>query len=138
VLTTPAAAAAMVPAPPRADPATVVQLHGLLGKRGAVVRGRTPLSGVQLATGDGPPEIPVVIATGHEQTTPRLLVSANIHGNEVNGLIVAHRLIADLEKAAKDKTLVGTVVVRPPCPPCAPLSCPGLLLRLPCSCCRLD
>ena len=114
----------MAPAPPRADPATVVQLHGLLGKRGAIVRGRTPLSGVELATGDVP-EMPVLIATGHEQTTPRLLVSANIHGNEVNGLIVAHRLIADLEKAVKDKTLVGTVVVRPGRGPGLAL-CPGL------------
>ena len=55
----------------------------------------------------------VVIATGHEHTTPRFLVSANIHGNEVNGLIVAHRLIAALEQAVADKTLVGTVVVYP-------------------------
>ena len=45
-------------------------------------------------------QLAVVIATGHAVTTPRLLVSANIHGNEVNGLVVAHRLIATLEQAA--------------------------------------
>ena len=51
--------------------------------------------------------------TGHEHTAPRLLVSANIHGNEVNGVVVAHRLIAALEAAVECKTLVGTVVVYP-------------------------
>jgi predicted deacylase len=40
-------------------------------------------------------------------------VSANIHGNEVNGIVVAHRLIAALEAAVESKTLVGTVVVYP-------------------------
>ena len=94
----------------KGDPNTVVQLHNIVGEKGAVVRGTTPL--VELATGNTEP-LTCVIATGHEHTTPRLLVSANIHGNEVNGLIVAHRLIAALEAAVQAKTLVGTVVVYP-------------------------
>lgn len=102
--------AALYAAMVKGDPATVVQLHGIRGVKGAVVKGTAPL--VELETGMTEP-LSVVIATGHEHTTPRFLVSANIHGNEVNGLIVAHRLIAALEEAVAAKTLVGTVVVYP-------------------------
>ena len=95
---------------PKGEPGTVVQLHGIVGERGMVVRGSTPL--VDLATGTTE-TLSCVIATGHERTVPRLLVSANIHGNEVNGIIIAHRLIAALEAAVASKALVGTVVVYP-------------------------
>lgn len=94
----------------KGDPDTVVQLHGIVGTKGSVVRGTTPL--VELATGNRE-LLSCVIATGHEHTVPRLLVSANIHGNEVNGIVVAHRLIETLEAAVASKTLVGTVVVYP-------------------------
>lgn len=87
-----------------------VQLHGIVGEKGAVVRGTTPH--VELPTGNTE-QLSCIIATGHKQTFPRLLVSANIHGNEVNGIIVAHRLIAALDDAVKNEALVGTVVVYP-------------------------
>ena len=95
---------------PKGEPGSVVQLHGIVGERGVVVRGTTPI--VDLATGTTE-TLSCVIATGHERTFPRLLVSANIHGNEVNGIIIAHRLIAALEAAVASKALVGTVVVYP-------------------------
>ena len=83
-----------------------VSLCGITGRAGEVVRGRWALP-VTLPAGGEPEKIPVVIATGtsagHEgdDCGPQLLLTANIHGPEYNGLIVAHRIIEWLEEAAR-------------------------------------
>ena len=91
-----------------------VSLCGLTGRPGELVRGRWALP-VTLPGGGVPEAIPVVIATGRDADAeaPRLLLSANVHGPEYNGLIVAHRVIEWLETAAPSGLLRGTVVVFP-------------------------
>ena len=82
----------------------------VVGRPGAVVRGKYPL--IQLETG-GTEELDVIIATGRSPGGPRLLVTGNIHGNEVNPCIICHRLIEWLESAVTSGELAGTVVVWP-------------------------
>ena len=85
-----------------------VILGGLRAVPGRVVRGSSSI--VMLPTGHTEP-LSCVIAAGHDDGGPRLLLTANIHGNEVTGLVVAHRVITALEAAVAEKRLVGTVVV---------------------------
>ncbi len=60
--------------------------------------------------------VPVVVVKG-ARTGPRLLVTAGIHGDELNGIDVIHRLAATIDPA----TLSGTLVLVPG------LNTPGLL-----------
>eukprot|EP01045_Picozoa_sp_COSAG04_P016534 COSAG04_NODE_1387_length_6965_cov_11.221381_8_plen_300_part_00 len=96
----------------------MVSLCGLRGEAGHLVRGRWPLA-LTLPGGGEPEALPLVIATGAGgeggggAAGPKLLLTANIHGPEHNGLIVAHRVIEWLETAAADGSLLGTVVVFP-------------------------
>mmetsp|Transcript_11160 Transcript_11160/g.15402 ORF Transcript_11160/g.15402 Transcript_11160/m.15402 type:complete len:396 (+) Transcript_11160:64-1251(+) len=62
---------------------------------GAVTRGRLPL--LQLPTGDQV-STPVIIASG-KHPGPTLLLTSNIHGNEVTGILVIHRLIESIDLA---------------------------------------
>jgi predicted deacylase len=84
----------------------------VVGEVGRVVRGKYPL--ITLETG-GVEELDVVIATG-SLPGPSLLITGNIHGNEVNPCVICHRLIAWLELAIgrtdDASALRGTVVVR--------------------------
>ena len=67
------------------------------------------------APGGGLEELAVVIITARGVTaqSPRVLITANIHGPEVCPCIVAHRLIEHCEAAMEAGTLRGTVVVYP-------------------------
>ncbi len=60
--------------------------------------------------------VPVIVVKG-AKPGPRLLLTAGIHGDELNGISVIHRLVAKLDPA----TLSGTVVAIPG------LNTPGLL-----------
>jgi uncharacterized protein len=82
-----------------------LQLGTAHGKAGTVVRGCFQL--VALPTG-GFETIPVIIAMGNHPG-PTLLVTANIHGDEVVGTLVCHRFIESLDL----KKLQGQVVVLP-------------------------
>jgi hypothetical protein len=54
----------------------------------------------------------VVIATGR-LPGPKLLLTGNIHGNEINPCIICHRVIEWLESAVADGSFKGTVVLMP-------------------------
>lgn len=82
-----------------------LQVGTAKSKAGAVSRGSFDLVG--LATG-GYESVPVVIATG-SHPGPTLLVTANIHGDEVVGTLVCHRFIESLDLSK----LRGQVVVLP-------------------------
>lgn len=60
--------------------------------------------------------VPVIVVKG-ARSGPRLLVTAGIHGDELNGIDVIHRLVAGIDPAA----LAGTVIAVPGLNP------PGLL-----------
>lgn len=60
--------------------------------------------------------VPVIVVKG-ARPGPRLLLTAGIHGDELNGIDVIHQLVANLDPA----TLAGTVVAVPG------LNTPGLL-----------
>ncbi len=59
-------------------------------------------------------QIPVMIAQGHE-TGPTFFLTANVHGNELTGIAVIHRLVT--EELAQE--LKGTVVALPSLNPSA-------------------
>lgn len=73
---------------------------------GEVTRGTLPL--LSLPTGDKF-ELKVVIASGVEDG-PTFLVTANIHGDEVTGVLVVHRF---LEFLAQTPIKAGRVVIIP-------------------------
>jgi hypothetical protein len=60
----------------------------------------------------GREELEVIIATG-TLPGPKLLLTGNIHGNEINPCIICHRVIEWLETAVTDGSLKGTVVLMP-------------------------
>ena len=59
----------------KGDPNTVVQLHNIVGEKGAVVRGTTPL--VELATGNTEP-LPCVLATRHANHRDRCMLARDL------------------------------------------------------------
>jgi predicted deacylase len=73
--------------------------------RGEVVRGFYDL--IQHPTGHME-QLPVIIASG-AHSGPTLLLTANIHGDEVTGIVVIHRLLEQLDL----QTLKGTLVCIP-------------------------
>jgi predicted deacylase len=74
---------------------------------------------IELATapapGSGLEELAVVIITAKDvvPSDPRVLITANIHGQEVCPCIVAHRIIEFCESKSAAGELKGTVVVYP-------------------------
>ncbi len=57
--------------------------------------------------------VPVIVVKG-ARPGPRLLVTAGIHGDELNGIDVIHRLVAGLDPAALSGTLVAVPGLNPP------------------------
>ena len=57
-------------------------------------------------------ELEVIIATG-TRPGPKLLLTGNIHGNEINPCIICHRIIEWLESAVADGSLAGSVIIMP-------------------------
>jgi predicted deacylase len=57
--------------------------------------------------------VPVVVVKG-AKPGPRLLVTAGIHGDELNGIDVIHRLVAGLDPAGLAGTLVAVPGLNPP------------------------
>ncbi|RME45983.1 MAG: peptidase M14 [Caldilineae bacterium] len=60
-----------------------------------------------------PMTVPVLVKKG-EQPGPVLGVVAAIHGNELNGIAVLHRLFQELDTTALQGTLVGVPGLNPP------------------------
>lgn len=57
--------------------------------------------------------VPVVVVKG-ARPGPRLLVTAGIHGDELNGIDVLHRLVAGLDPAGLSGTLIAVPGLNPP------------------------
>jgi predicted deacylase len=57
--------------------------------------------------------VPVVVVKG-AKPGPRLLVTAGIHGDELNGIDVLHRLVSGLDPAGLSGTLIAVPGLNPP------------------------
>ncbi len=57
--------------------------------------------------------VPVIVVRG-ARPGPRLLVTAGIHGDELNGIDVIHRLVAGLDPAGLSGTLIAVPGLNPP------------------------
>lgn len=66
-----------------------------------------------LATGVGQcRHVPVVVIRG-EQPGPRVMITAGVHGDELNGVLTAQQLIQQLSQQQKKGELRGTVLILP-------------------------
>jgi len=57
--------------------------------------------------------VPVIVVKG-ARPGPRLLLTAGVHGDELNGIDVLHRLVAGLDPAALTGTIVAVPGLNPP------------------------